>query len=139
MGMKTSDTSSDTPIMQHPHPLLDHYQNQFPFDLALLIHMYPLVDLHYRNHPSHTHQLLRIAVIPIVIGVCMNKDHEPADGRAIDVEVIITFGTAPDDDEDYNISCGTRNIRRELMLQHSSVMARLFFFFSSFPLLYQTT
>ena len=69
----------------------------------------------------------------------MNKDHEPADGRAIDVEAIIMFGTASDDDEDYNISCGTRNVRRKLMLQCSSVMACLFFSFSSFPLLYQTT
>ena len=137
MGMKTSGTSSDTPIMGDPHPLLAHHQNRFLFDLAPLVHTYLLVDSRYHNPPSHTHRLLRIAVIPIGMGVCMNKDHRPAGGRATDVEVITMFGTALDDDEDYNISCRTRNVRRELMLQRSSVTARLFFFFPSFPLLYQ--
>ncbi|GBE86005.1 hypothetical protein SCP_0805290 [Sparassis crispa] len=71
--------------------------------------------------------------------VSPNKDHEPAGGHATDVEEIIMSATAPDDDEDHNISCGTRNVRRELMLQRSPLVARLFFFFSLFPLRYQTT
>ena len=139
MGTKTSGTSSDTPIMEDPHSLPAHHQNQFLFDLAPLVHTCLLVDPHYHNPPSHTHRLLRIAVIPIGTGVCMNKDHRTAGRHATDVEVTTMFGIALDDDEDYNISCRTRNVRRELMLQRSSVTARLFFFFPSFPLLYQAT
>ncbi|GBE77711.1 hypothetical protein SCP_0105930 [Sparassis crispa] len=139
MGTKTSDTSSDTPLMEYPHPLLARRQNQFPFDLALLVRTYPVDDLRYPNHLSRLHPLLRVAVIPTGMDVSPNKDHEPAGGHATDVEEIIMSATAPDDDEDHNISCGTRNVRRELMLQRSPLVARLFFFFSLFPLRYQTT
>ncbi|GBE87842.1 hypothetical protein SCP_1200670 [Sparassis crispa] len=87
--------------MGDPHPLLVHHQNQFLFDLAPLVRTYLQVNPHYRNPPSHTHRLLRVAVIPIVMDVRMNKDHELAEGCATDVEVIIMSGTVPDDDEDY--------------------------------------
>ncbi|GBE84329.1 hypothetical protein SCP_0603070 [Sparassis crispa] len=99
----------------------------------------PLDDLHYRNHLSRPHPLLHIAVIPTGMDISPNKDHEPTGGHATDAEEIIMSATAPDDDENHNISCGTRNVRRELMLQRSSLVAHLFFSFSLFPLRYQTT
>ncbi|GBE80298.1 hypothetical protein SCP_0300130 [Sparassis crispa] len=51
-----------------------------------------------RPHPPRSHVP---TVIPIVMDVHMNKDHELAEGCATDVEVIIMSGTVPDDDKDY--------------------------------------
>ncbi|GBE87200.1 hypothetical protein SCP_1004470 [Sparassis crispa] len=90
--------------MEYPHPLLARRQNQFPFDLALLVRTYLVDDLRYPNHLSRPHPLLRVAVIPTGMDVSLNKDHEPAGGHATDVEEIIMSATAPDDDEDHNIS-----------------------------------
>ncbi|GBE88904.1 hypothetical protein SCP_1403120 [Sparassis crispa] len=90
--------------MEYPRPLLARRQNQFPFDLALLVRMYPVDDLRYHNHLPRPHPLPHIAFIPTWMDVSPNKDHEPTGGHATDAEEIIMSATAPDDDENHNIS-----------------------------------
>ncbi|GBE89395.1 hypothetical protein SCP_1600560 [Sparassis crispa] len=96
--------------MEYPHPLLARRQNQFPFDLALLVRTYPVDDLRYHNHLSRLHPLLCIAVIPTGMDVSPNKDYEPTGGHATDAEEIIMSVTAPDDDENHDISCGQETL-----------------------------